>query len=347
MKIVLLRDNTMTDSDMELFSFLEDGKNEVKVLIDRPYIKDASEFTQQFRIMEEQGPDAIPVNEELKREMKDAELVITMLSPIASECIRSAEKLQTICILRSGVENVNLQVASECGVRVVNCPGRLSIPVSEFTVGMIIAEMKNIARAHASTHDRREFEHDFPNFGKNFNINGKTVGLVGCGMIGKRVAHIMEAFGAHIMIYDPYAKKESLEKQGYQVVDLDTLCAQADVISVHFRLTSETVHLIGKEQIAKMKNTAYVINTARADLIDEDALVEALKEHRIAGAALDVYHQEPLPENSPFYELDNVTMTPHFASNCPNLVELTVNIFRENLEQVKNGGEWKFVVNKI
>ena len=209
---------------------------------------------------------------------------------------------------------------------------------------MIFSEMKNIARSHADIRNGG-FTHSFPNAEYSANISGLTVGIIGLGAIGKRVARVLEVMGANIVVYDPYMPAERVRDMGYDPVDLNELCRRSDVISVHFRLTAESEGLIGEEQFACMKPTAFLINTARAGLIDETALITALTEHRIGGAALDVFHQEPLPENHPFLTLDNVTLTAHMAGTCSDVFGITFNIMKEALVHYFETGEWINVVN--
>ena len=178
------------------------------------------------------------------------------------------------------------------------------------------------------------------------NLKGKNVGIIGCGAIGARVAKIMKAFEANVLVYDPFCDSKNLESQGYTVMELNELCKEADVISMHFRLTPETKGLLGKEQFALMKPTAVLINTARAGLVDEEAMMDALINHKIGGAGLDVWHQEPLPENHPFYTMDNVTLTGHLAGWSSNAFEMTVDIMIQALKHYFETGEWVNVVNK-
>ena len=177
-------------------------------------------------------------------------------------------------------------------------------------------------------------------------LKGKNIGLVGCGMVGSRVAKIMKAFEADVLIYDPYMSEEKIRELGYMPKSLNDLCRESDVISVHYRLTPETEGLIGEEQFALMKPTCYLINTARAGLVDEKSLMDALVNHKIGGAGLDVFHQEPLPEDHPFLTLDNVTIANHMAGHCSGVFEMTADIMLDALEYYFTTGEWKNVVNK-
>ncbi len=342
-KVVIVKDFAMGDDRIAKFDFLKEYGVEIKVVTDRPGI-DEDGFSKMFLQMEKQGPDSLDINEDLVREAEDADIIISHISAVNSKAIENAKNLEAVCILRSGVENINVPNATAHGVKVVNAPGRLAIPVSEYTIGMIISEMKNIARSYADIRNGG-FTHSFPNAEYSANISGLTVGIIGLGAIGKRVARVLEVMGANIVVYDPYMPAERVRDMGYDPVDLNELCRRSDVISVHFRLTAESEGLIGEEQFACMKPTAFLINTARAGLIDETALITALTEHRIGGAALDVFHQEPLPENHPFLTLDNVTLTAHMAGTCSDVFGITFNIMKEALVHYFETGEWINVVN--
>ncbi|MDC7287571.1 2-hydroxyacid dehydrogenase [Blautia schinkii] len=338
-KILVIVDYIVKDGQMERFREFEKYGYLVEFVRDRPEITDHETFSQMFLQFEKYGPDVLPVNQEMAEKMRDAEIVISHISAVSSQAIRQAECLKAICIMRSGVENINLKTAAEKGIRVINSPGRLAVPVSEFTVGLIISEMKNIARSHRKIYEH-DFGKDFPNSAYSYNICDKQVGLVGGGMVGRRVAAIMNAFGAHVLIYDPYMTKDEIMALGCEPAELNELCRKSDVISVHYRLTDETRNMIGREQFALMKPTCFFINTARAGLVEEEALLEALQQRKIGGAGLDVFHQEPLPSDHPFFKLDNVTMTAHLAGTSADIFEMTYRIMADTLRHYMETGEW-------
>ena len=310
-----------------------------KVLI----IKDG--FSKMFLQMEQGGPDSLPINEDMVRKAKDADIVISHISAVSSRVLETAEHLEAVCILRSGVENVNLEKAFAHGVKIVNAPGRLAVPVSEYTVGMIISEMKNISRSFADIRNGG-FTRVFLNSDYSVNIAGKTIGIIGCGAIGQKVAKVLSVMGADIIVYDGYMPDEAIRNLGYTPVGLNELFEKADVIALHYRLTDESEGMIGKEQFDRMKPTAFFVNTARAGLVDEQALIDALTERRIGGAALDVYQTEPLPEDHPFRKLDNVTVTSHLAGTCSDVFDITFDIMKQALTKYFETGEWVNVVNR-
>jgi D-3-phosphoglycerate dehydrogenase len=179
--------------------------------------------------------------------------------------------------------------------------------VAEFTLGLMLAESRHIARSHCNLIHGRWLKAygDDPN-----ELGGKTVGIIGFGSIGRAVAVRLSGFDCRILFHDPFVSDGA---PGAERTPLDRLLGESDFVTVHVRLTPETMHLIGREQIAQMKPSAYLINTARSEIIDQDALIEALAASRIRGAALDVFVDEPLPADSPLLSLANVTLTPHMG----------------------------------
>ncbi len=345
-KVVVMEDFTTPDGRMHVYDTLAEKYGaEVKYVKVQKYIRDHDDFSKMFLNMEKNGPDVIEEEEELLAEIKDADIVISHISAVSTKAVNSAEHLEAVCIMRSGVENVNVENATARGIKVVNAPGRLAVPVSEFTVGLMIAEMKNIARSHQRM-QAGNFEDGFSNSEYSVNLKGKNVGLVGCGMVGSRVANIMKAFEANVLIYDPYMPEEKIKEMGYTPMGLNDLCRESDVISIHFRLTPETRGLIGAEQFALMKPGCFLINTARAGLVDEDAMMDALTNKKIAGAGLDVFHQEPLEADNPLLTMDNVTITGHLAGHCADIFQMTVDIMMRALDHYFQTGEWINVVNK-
>ncbi len=261
--------------------------------------------------VEQGGPDAVSLPSELFENLDDVEILVSQFTPIPTQMIEAATSLKVIGVLRGGVENIAVGLATKRGVSVLNTPGRNARAVAECTLGLILTEVRNLARSHACLM-RGEWRREFANGMAIPELNEKTVGLVGYGAIGRLVAHYLEAFGSRILAFDPYCQGDSAPAE---LVDLPTLMKESDVVSLHARLSPETQHLIGAAELAMMKPTAILVNTARSGLIDEKALVEVLQQKKIMGAALDVFDEEPLPSDSPMLELDNVTITPHLAGS--------------------------------
>ena len=298
---------------------------------------DVAELHHRIRELERSGPDAFPPPQELRSHIRDARIVVTHFCPISAALIREADRLRVIGVCRVGTENIDVQAAEARHIKVINVPSRNAVAVAEFTVGLILAERRNIARAHLSlaTGGWRKV---FANDGQPTQLQDKTVGVVGFGVIGQMVAERLRPFGVHLLVHDPFQPSEVVDRHGARVVGLDELLKQADVISLHARCADDQVPLIGSRELSLMRPSAYLINTARAYLLDADALAVALREQRIAGAAVDVFEWEPLDANSPLRKLDNITLTPHLAGStveafhgCPRLLAERI---RQELEDV-------------
>lgn len=261
----------------------------------------------------------------------DADVIVTQFCTVTRELVDACPKLKAIGVLRGGIENVCSEYAREKGIEVFNAPGRNAEAVSDFTVGMIICEARNIARGHHGILTGRWIR-DYSNSGMIPDLPGRTVGLIGCGAIGMKVAKKLSGFDMTLLGYDPFASAERYKEAGIEPVELDELMARADFVSLHARLTAENRHLIDARRLALMKPTAYLINTSRAGLIDEAALVEALRAKKIAGAALDVYEHEPPQPDDPLLALDNVTLTPHMAGGSNDAFFNTPILLRKRME---------------
>ncbi len=270
--------------------------------------------------------------DEVCKVVGDAEIIITHTAPITRKVLAAANKLKVIGVARGGPVNVNWKSCTERGIPVLYAPGRNSGAVAEFTVGMMLAQSRNITRSHMSMMTEKRWRGDLYTMeavGKE--LNSSVVGLVGSGAIGAKVARIVQAFGAKVLVYDPYIPQEKIIEMGARPVDLKTVLKEADFISLHARLTKETRGMIGEHEISLMKPNAYIVNTARGELIDHAALYRALKEHRIAGAALDIFEAEPPPSDSPLYLLENVTATSHLAGASIQAAEIGARVLAEGV----------------
>lgn len=245
----------------------------------------------------------------------DANVVVTQVAPVGQALLDRAARLQIIACARGGPVNVNLAAATRRGIPVAYVPGGNAQAVAEFTLGLILAESKHIARSHhalvqgqwrvdAYHYDRAPRE-----------LRDQTVGLVGFGHIGQLLTPYLRALELRVLVYDPYVSAERCAELGVEPVTLSTLLAESDYVSLHARVTPETRGLIGAAELAQMKPGAYLINTARGPLVDYDALYAALASGHLGGAALDTFAQEPPPADWPLLKLDNVTVTPHIAGS--------------------------------
>ncbi len=264
-------------------------------------------------LVEREGPNVLELPSELKEGLGTFDMIITQFAPIGKSIFQVATNLKYVGVLRGGVENVDEIAAKNAGVEIINTPGRNARAVAEFTMGMILAETRNIARSHAAMVNDNIYMKNFPNKDHIPEIFGKTVGLVGFGNIARLVCGYLQAFGAKVIAYEPYA--DNLNYDNVEQVELQELLNRSDIVSLHMRLIDRTARMIGKEEFAQMKKGAVFVNSARSGLIDEDALLEALQSGHLIGAALDVFESEPLPNGHPFLSLPNVTLLPHLAGS--------------------------------
>jgi len=271
-----------------------------------------------------------------------ADVLVTQFCTVPAALLEAAPNLKVVGVLRAGTENVDVAAATARGVLVVNTPGRNADAVADFTVGMLIAEARNICRGHHGLKAGR-WNREYPNSGHIPDLPGKTVGIVGLGEIGRKVARRLAGFDMSILAYDPFVKTPP---EGIRMVDLPRLMSESDFVTVHARLTRETEGLISRALLARMKPTAYLVNTSRSALVDEAALAEALRDGKLAGAALDVFDREPPGADYPLVRLENVTITPHMAGgsndaffNCPKLLAAEI-------ARLLGGGEPRSIVNR-
>lgn len=257
-----------------------------------------------IRRMEKTGPFFDESTKEVARRLKDKQALLVDFSPVPAELM---EPLKIIGVCRANTSNVDMKRATARRIPVIGVTGRNAGAVAEFTIGLMLAESRHIARSHANLMGGRWIKE----YGDNPNeIEGKTIGIIGFGSIGQAVARKLSGFGSRLIFYDPFMREDL---NGATKVTLDILLAESDFITIHVKMTKETKHLITDRQFEMMKPTGFLINTARSEIVDQDALVRALVSSRIRGAALDVFVDEPLPSDSPLLRLPNVTLTPHLA----------------------------------
>lgn len=238
-------------------------------------------------------------------------LIVRSSAKATAAVIAAADKLRVIGRAGVGVDNIDLQAASERGVVVMNTPGANSVATAEHTMALLLSLCRHVPQAAASLKEGRWDRKLF----KGIEMRGKTIGIVGLGRIGRRVARRCHSFGMDVICFDPYLSDERAHEMRIDRVSMDELLQRSDFITLHAALTPKTRGLIGKEALAKMKPEVRIINAARGALIDEEALIAALEEGKIAGAALDVLLQEPVDPDNPLLHMDNVVVTPHLAAS--------------------------------
>jgi len=295
-------------------------------------------------IIEKQGPSAESVVPQILNANKDTEMLLVLFCPVSREAINALPNLKLIGASRAGLENINVKYATEKGIIVQNIKGRNAQAVSDFTIGLILGEVRNIARSYHAVKNG-VWRKNFVNSEMIPELQGKTIGLVGFGDIGQLVAQKLSGFQVNILVFDPYVSDEVIQKYHVQKVTIEDLLKNADFVSLHARLSKDSKNVIGEKELSLMKKNAYLINTARAGLINEDALYHTLKEKKIAGAALDVFWQEPIGENSRWLELDNVTLTTHIAGTTKEALTKSPYLLVEDINKLLENKEPKFIVN--
>lgn len=252
--------------------------------------------------------------DELAALMPGISLLIVEVEAVSAQVIAAGPELEVIATCRAGPVNVDVPAATARGISVLSTPARNADSVADFAVGVMLCLCRNIHRAerHLRQNGWMVDGDELPYFHfRGPELSRKTLGLVGCGAIGRAFARRVQGFDMRVLVYDPYIDQASLGDLG-KLTSLDTVLSQADVLSLHVPVTPETKGLLNAGRLATMKPTAYLINTARAPVVDEDALYAALVAGRLEGAALDVFWDEP-EIASRWFGLDNVLLTPHLA----------------------------------
>ena len=244
--------------------------------------------------------------------LQDTDFLILFPGQISERVLRSAPQLKLIQLVAAGYDSMDVNLCRELGIPVANNGGANSIDVAEHTIGLILGFYRRLIELDRNVRANRW--RDIDTGSSTYTINGKTVGIVGLGNIGKRVAHLLRAFGARLLYYDQYPPAGDIESElGVTLMALDDLLRESDIVTVHLPLTGETRGIIGKHELSLLKPTAVLVNTCRGPIVDEVALTEVLSEERILGAALDVLEQEPPVADNPLLKLENVLLTPHVA----------------------------------
>ncbi|UCD09115.1 MAG: C-terminal binding protein [Dehalococcoidales bacterium] len=250
--------------------------------------------------------------DEIINAVKDADAVITTAARLTRRVMENTPKCRVIVRYGIGYDTLDVDAATENGIVIVNIPDYCFEEVSNHAITLILACAKKLVLLDGCV-KRGEWKRGVESLAPMGSIYGQTLGLIGCGNIGRRTARKAQCFDLNTIGYDPYADESLAEDYGISLIGLPELLERSDYISIHTPLNSETRHLIGVEEFQQMKNNACIINTARGGIIDEIALIKALEEKRIAGAGLDVFENEPLDPESPLILMENVVTLPHSA----------------------------------
>jgi phosphoglycerate dehydrogenase-like enzyme len=286
--------------------------------------------------------------EEFLTRMQGCDLIVTESDEIDAAMLNSCPDLFAIVDFRGTVVNVDIEAANRNGVVIINTPGRNADAVADLTVAFMIMAARNVLPSIQTLKSG-----DWAKHGKRYayaihqgyDLPGKMVGLLGLGHIGRQVAKRLAGFGVTLIGYDPGVSASVAESVGVKKVELDTVFEESDFLSLHLPIIEQTKNMIGERELRMMKSTSYLINTSRAGVVEEKALIRCLQEKWIAGAAIDVYHQEPIDSDYPLLSLPNVICTPHIGGASHDVVNHMAEIGIMGLTDFLIGNESNTIVN--
>jgi D-3-phosphoglycerate dehydrogenase len=280
--------------------------------------------------------------EKLAEKIKEADgVIVRSATRITAELMDKAEKLRVIGRAGVGVDNVDVKAATTRGIVVMNAPDGNTITTAEHTIALLVSMARNVPQAHAllqrGTWDKKNFV--------GVELNGKILGVIGLGRIGRHVAKIAKGFGMNILAFDPFVSPEQAKDFGFESGSLDDVFSKADFLTIHTPVTDETRNIIGKAAFAKLKKGVRLINCARGGLVDENALLEAIENGTVAAAALDVFSTEPLPNDSPLLNNPKIITTPHLGASTTEAQEGVALTVAEQMRDFLLSGELRNAVN--
>ncbi|MGA1820241.1 MAG: hydroxyacid dehydrogenase [Thermoplasmatota archaeon] len=300
---------------------------------------------QAVRMLEEAGHEVV-LDEASPEKLLDIigdfdALIVRSRTKVKQDALDRASRMKVIGRAGIGVDNIDIQYAKQKGIKVVNAPLGSTISVAELAFSHMLALARGVVKGTQGVKTQQWLKKQL----KGMELEGKTVGIIGCGRIGQALAARCQAFGMKTIGFDPYLPADVASKAGITLVGIDDIYRNSDFISLHVMLNDETKHMVSKPQFDMMKKGAFIINCARGGVIDEEALYNALKEGKIGGAGLDVFETEP-PGQTKLAEFDNVTMTPHIGANTVDAQFKAGTMVSEQVIMALKGDTPTFWVNK-
>jgi len=274
-----------------------------------------------------------PTPEVLLERIGDAEHVVSIRSsvPYPAEVLEALPNVKLISIWGTGTDHVDLAAAARLGITVVNTPGVSAIAMAEHALALMLSVARDIPRIDAKT-KRGAWPRGFVK-----QLHGKTLGIIGLGAIGQQFARIARGIGMRVIAWTRHANILTAQELDLEFVPLDDLYKRSDVVSIHLRMTPETTKFVGAREFGLMKSSAIFINTARGGVVNEQALIQALESGQIAGAGLDVFETEPLPENAPITRVTNAVLTPHSGGIAQEALDAGIQLAINNIFDFING----------
>ncbi|MFB6075486.1 MAG: NAD(P)-dependent oxidoreductase [Haloarculaceae archaeon] len=296
-----------------------------------------AEFRDVTMDMESRGPNDYDASAIAER-LDGVEFLVVHKAPVSRTVFERGADLEVVAAARGGVENVDLEAARDHGVTVLHAPGRNADAVADYAVAFALAAHRRIPH-FVETTGRGEWDLTFDPAGLPRDVTNLTVGIVGFGNVGRNVGRRWAGFDPDLLVHDPFVDDGTIRESGAEPASLDDLLANADVVTLHARLTDETRHLLDADAFARMDEDALLVNTARGGLVETDALVAALEAGAIGGAALDVFEEEPIPADHPLLDLDDVLLSPHTAGSTRDAVYNGARIVADDLLAIVEGRE--------
>jgi phosphoglycerate dehydrogenase-like enzyme len=285
---------------------------------------------------------------ELISELQGFDVLVSEADAVTAKVCASSPSLKVVVATRGNPVNVDVPGATAEGVMIAYAPGRNAQAVAEICIALMVMVARNVAPAMEALRTGQWAKAPrawaYQTF-QGYELGGRTAGLVGLGAVARMVAKRLRAFEMQVLAYDPYVSREIADQAGARLVSLEGLLKESDFISMHVHVNDETRNMIGAKEFAIMKPTAYFINTGRAGAVEEKAMMDALQQKRIAGAALDVFHQEPLPPDHPLLRLPNVVLLPHIGGATQDVIQHQSKIAEMNLKALQAGQAPTFLFN--
>lgn len=272
---------------------------------------------------------------EMREMAATADFILTFGHGVTSEILRAASNAKLVQLCSAGYDGVDLELAGELGIPVANNGGANAVPVAEFALTLIFACNRHLPDAHQDTRDGAWMRPKLDGYSSH-ELFGKTVGIVGAGRIGSTIAGMLRGFETETLYYDP-VRSERAEEFGAIRVSLDDLMRRSEIVTLHADLNRTSEKLIGARELELMQPSAILINTCRGPVVDESALIDALRAGRIRGAGLDVFEQEPIEPDNPLLSMDNVVVAPHVAGKSSESYPRRVSFAFQNMQRVWDG----------
>lgn len=343
--IIVIGDRAVSPENMKKAASELNIEGEVSITALEWYTEDRKDLQRKNLNIENNGPTVEEPPVQLDDLIEDCHILITHLCPISEDTIKKGKKLQLIATNRGGMEHIDVVAATKRDIPVMHVI-RNAEATSDFTIGLMIAETRNIARSHADVM-AGGWSKQFANSKYTTSLKDMKLGIVGMGHIGRLVAKKAIGLGMTVVGYDPFVSQDDIDDRNLSVtmIEIKELFSTCDVVSLHLRVTKETENMVDKSLLSLMKPTAYLINTSRARVIHKEDLYNALSNKEIGGCGLDVTWEEPMAKDDPYLTLDNITITAHIAGSVVDALPKSPWLLTETINDYWKTGKSDMKVN--